>query len=81
MAHFFFHLRDDTDELLDLDGIDCPDVNAVADLALKAARDIIAGDAHEGAIVMTYRIDVEDVSDRVVHSLQFEDAVSIKRAA
>ena len=47
--------------------------------SLLAARDIIAADAKDGEIDMTYRIDVEDTSQRIVHS-EFEDAVSIKRA-
>ena len=81
MAKFFFHLRDHTDELLDPEGVDCPNANAVAIKAMDAARDIIAGDAKEFAIDMTYRIDVEDRSNRIVHSLEFEKAVSIKRAA
>lgn len=39
------------------------------------------GRRHPGDIDMTYRIDVEDTSDKVVHTLEFEDAVTIKRAA
>jgi hypothetical protein len=81
MSKFYFHLRDRSEELLDLEGIDCPNANAIAVNALIAARDLIAGEANEGAIDMTQRIDVEDTSHKIVHSLEFEDAVSIKRAA
>lgn len=81
MTRYFFHLRDHTDQLLDPEGFDCPDASAVADQALKSARDLIAGDAITGEIDMRYRIDVEDTSENIVHSLEFEDAVAIKRAA
>jgi hypothetical protein len=81
MAKFYFHLRDQTHELLDLEGVDCPDATAVARNAMSSARDLIAGEANEGAIDMTQRIDVENASHKIVHSLEFEKAVSIKRAA
>ena len=50
MAKFFFHLRDRPGQLLDPEGIDCPNANVVATKALAAARDIIANDAQDGAI-------------------------------
>jgi hypothetical protein len=81
MAKFYFHLRDQSEELLDLEGIDCPNANAIVVNALTSARDLIAGEANEGAIDMTQRIDVEDTSHTIVHSLEFEDAVTIKHAA
>jgi hypothetical protein len=81
MAKFFFHLRDHTDQVLDPEGIECPNAAVVEAKAMEAARDIIGNDAKAGAIDMRYRIDVEDTSDRIVHTLEFEDAVSIQRAA
>jgi hypothetical protein len=77
MAKFYFHLRDRTDQLLDPEGLDCPSASAVATKALAAARHIISHDAAAGAIDLRYRIDVEDSSDTIVHSMEFEDAVSI----
>ena len=81
MARFYFHLRDHTDELLDPEGLDCANEHAIATKALSAARDCIAGDAKDGAIDLRYRIDVEDASNKIVHSIEFEDAVIIARAA
>ena len=81
MARFYFHLRDHTDELLDPEGVECANVQAIATKALSAARDLIAGDVKDGAIDLRYRIDVEDAASEIVHSIEFEDAVIIARAA
>jgi len=81
MAKFYFHLRNHTNQLLDPEGVECANADAGATKALEAARDIIAGDARAGLIDMSYRIDVEDTSDRIIHSIEFEDAVSIARSA
>ena len=81
MAKFYFHLRDHTDELLDPEGVDCSNADVLADTALEAARDIISHDAAAGAVDMRYRIDVEDTSHRIVHTVEFEDAVTFTRAA
>lgn len=81
MAKFYFHLRDDVDQILDPEGIDCLNADAVATKALAAARDLIADDAKSGMIDMRYRIDVEDTSGRLVHSVEFEGAVAITRTA
>jgi len=81
MAKFYFHLRDHTDQLLDPEGVDCPTAKVIATKALDAARDCISNDAQDGTIDMRYRIDVEDASHRIVHTVEFEDAVAITRAA
>lgn len=81
MALFFFQLRDSVDQFLDPDGLECASALVVATTALEAARDIIGNDAKAGEIDMRCRIDVEDTSGEIVHSLAFEDAVTIKRAA
>jgi hypothetical protein len=79
MSTYYFHLRDSIDHILDPEGIQCPSLEDVRVKALKCARDLIAGDAITGAIDLTYRIDVEDADGAVVHTIRFEDAVTIKR--
>jgi hypothetical protein len=81
MTKFYFHLRDHTDELLDPEGVECVDAHAIATKALSAARDCIAGDAKDGSIDLRYRIDVENAANTIVHSIEFEEAVVIARAA
>lgn len=74
MPRYPMHLRNGTDELLDLDGMDLT-LEAVPTAALRAARDRIAHDVMNGRIECKYRIDVEDEHGTIVHSLAFADAV------
>lgn len=76
MPHYYLHLRDGVDELLDPDGINMP-ADAVPGFALRAARDCIAGDVMNGRIEFKYRIDVEDENGNVVHSVPFAEAIEI----
>ena len=70
------HLTDSTDVLLDPDGIEMP-AHAVERAALRAARDCMAGDVHDGRLNLRYRIDVHDERGNVVHQLAFGDAVEV----
>jgi hypothetical protein len=78
VARYYLHLRDGTDEILDLDGIDFSDLEALQTGTLTCARDIISDDIRsEGVMDQRYRIDAEDASGRIVHTLSFKDAVTI----
>lgn len=76
MPRFFMHLHDGVDRLLDEEGL-VLSTDEVAQAALDAARDCIAGDVRKGRIDMRSRIDVEDQGGAVVHTLRFGDAVTI----
>ena len=76
MARYFLHLIDSVDILLDPDGVELPP-DAIEDVALRSARDCMAGDVRSGRIDLRYRIDVEDERGKVVHRLPFSDAVEI----
>jgi hypothetical protein len=80
MARFYFHLRDSFERLLDAEGIECVNLQAVKTTALNIARDLIAHDAKAGVIDMDSRIDVEDAHGQIVHTLAFEAAVILKRS-
>lgn len=77
MPHYFFHLRDGVDHLIDPDGMDIPS-ERIENVALLQARDCMAGDIRTGHLDLTYRLDVEDADGRIVHTLSFADAVTIK---
>jgi hypothetical protein len=77
MPLYFFHLRDGEDVLLDDDGREFADLQAVAKAALVEARAIIAEEARGGRILLDKYIDVEDASGVVIHRLSFADAVKI----
>jgi hypothetical protein len=76
MSRFYFHLRDGTDVLLDLNGSEMSVEQAVS-RALMEARALIAAEALHGRIDLDQRIDVEDEQGSLVHRLQFADAVEI----
>ena len=79
LPRYFFHLRDGQDVLLDPDGRELFSLDAVAVIALDEARDIIGHDARVGRIKLDYHLDVEDIAGRVIHRLNFEDAVELIR--
>jgi hypothetical protein len=71
------HLRNSTDELLDPEGVELRDMEAVRKNVMTAARDILAGDLRNGVVDLRYRIDAEDGVGKIVYSLSFKHAFSI----
>jgi hypothetical protein len=71
------HLRNSTDELLDPEGVELGDMEAVRKNVMTAARDILAGDLRNGVVDLRYRIDAEDGIGKIVYSLAFKHAFSI----
>ena len=77
MARYFMHLRDGSDELLDPEGVEYPDLNALRKAVLVAARDLMKGDVGEGVLDFRFRIDAEDETGEIVYTLAFKDALHI----
>ena len=77
MTRYFLHLRDGTDDVLDPDGSEFNDMEAVRNAVMRNARDLIAGDVRNGLVDFRYRIDVENGAGRIVYSLPFKHAVNI----
>ena len=78
MARYYLHLRDATDEILDLEGIDFANFEALHAGTLACARDIMSDDIkNRGVMDQRYRIDVEDLTGAIIHTLSFKDAVTI----
>jgi hypothetical protein len=77
VAKYFLHLRDDVDELLDPEGVDCADLDDLQALVMRNARDLIAGDVLHGTIDLRYRIDAETGTGVIAHSLAFTEAVTV----
>jgi hypothetical protein len=77
MARYYLHLRDSSDELLDPEGLELADLDAVRKAVLLAVRDMIAGDVRGGIIDFRYRIDAEDEAGAIVYSLPFRHAFTI----
>jgi hypothetical protein len=77
MARHFLHLVDGEDVLLDPEGVEAS-ADEVRQIALRSARDCIAGDVLTGTIDLTDRIEVHDAAGTVVHTLPFKDVVTVK---
>jgi len=79
MARFYFNLREGNDLLLDPEGCVLPDLAAVADKAMRAARAMLSADVLEGRMSLDMRLDVADENGIVIHSLAFPQAIEIVR--
>ena len=77
MAKFFLHLRDGTDELLDPEGQEFADMEALRRHVMITVRDLMAGDVRNGLIDFRYHIDAQDEAGKVVYSLPFRHAISV----
>jgi hypothetical protein len=76
VPRYFLHLIDETEVLLDPDGIEMP-ADAVEHAALAAARDCMCGDVRNGQLDLRYQIDVHDERGNLVHRLPFSGAVDV----
>lgn len=81
MERYFFHLRDGVDVLLDPDGQELDDLDAVARVAMREARALVAAEALSGFVHLDQRIDVENEQGELIHRVDFAVAVRIIRRA
>jgi hypothetical protein len=77
MLRFFLHLRDGTDELLDPEGKEFPNLESMRSFVLASARDVMSSDMKAGVVDLRFRIDAEDAGGQVIYSLPFKHAVNI----
>jgi hypothetical protein len=77
VPRYFMHLRDGTEELLDPEGAEYPDLKAMRKAVLVTARDLLTGDVRDGVLDFRFRIDAETETGEIVYTLHFEDALHI----
>ena len=77
VSRYFLHLRDGTNEILDPEGLEFLDLDALRAGVLKNVRDVMSGDIRLGVIDFRYRVEAEDEAGTVVHTLHFKDAAEI----
>lgn len=77
MIRYYMHLRNGFDELLDSEGVELVDLDAVRHNAMVAVRDILSSDLRTGVMDLRYRIDAETESGVIVYTLPFKQAFSI----
>jgi hypothetical protein len=78
MARFYLHLRDGTDETLDEEGREFPDMETLRKAMLDGARDVMGSELKsEGVVDLRPRIDAENEAGEVVYSLPFKHAMNV----
>lgn len=80
VSRYYLQLRNHVGEIRDPEGTECSDKDALRNVVLLNARDVIAGDVKKGIIDLSFRIDAEDASGVLAHSLSFADAVKLMPA-
>lgn len=81
MPHYFFHLRNQQDAVIDEEGRDVGDADQLPAMALREARFCVSQEALEGRIDFSQSIDVQDGAGIVVHRVVLRDAVEILGAS
>jgi hypothetical protein len=74
MPLFYLHLRSESDDLRDLEGMELPHLSAAKDAALFSARDTLSHEMKQGRLDLRYRIDVEDHQGQIVYTLPLSHA-------
>jgi hypothetical protein len=77
MSRYYLHLRDGTQQLLDPEGQEFASLDAMRKSVLFSARDLMAGDIHNGMLDLRFRIDAEDEEGKIVYTLPFKHAVNV----
>ena len=77
MPRCFIHLRDGADEIIDPEGREYADVEALKQAVILCARDLMAGDTRNGLLDFRYRIDAVDAARDLIYRLPFKHAVNI----
>lgn len=77
MAHYFMQLRDDTEQMLDPEGLEYADLDTLKKKVLIAVRDMISEEVRGGVVDLRFRVDAEDRDGLIVYTLGFAEAVRI----
>jgi hypothetical protein len=75
MPRYFFHVCQDGETNPDLEGIECADLDAVRQECREAAREIMAENLRNGAVLNGRAFHVSDETGAEVLTLSFEDAL------
>ena len=77
MARYFMQLRVGAEEILDPEGCEFSSLAALREAVLFTARDLLTTDVRLGLMDFRLRIDAEDESGEIVHTLHLKNAVEI----
>ncbi len=78
MPRYFFHLRDRSGTLLDIEGSEHGDADAAVAEAARHARSMIIDEVrHRSALPMGDRIEITDVAGEIVATVRFADSLAV----
>lgn len=77
MTRYFFNLHECGDVTSDNEGLECGDISAIEEEAIRAARGIMSAEVAEGRLCLSCRIEVRDEAGALVLTVPFNDAVTI----
>lgn len=79
MPRYFFHLRDGSGTLLDIEGSDHRDAEAAVAEAMRHARGMIIEEVRSrGELPMGERIEITDAAGAIIATVSFADSLSIQ---
>lgn len=81
MPSFYFHVCNGAGFVADEEGQDLPHVEAARAVAVRSARDVMAGELRDGRLDLTSFIEVEDEAHNWLFTLSFADAVAVQTVA
>jgi hypothetical protein len=79
IPHYYFHLRNGSGFIEDEEGRDLPDRAAARAEALRGVRSMLSEDVLSGFLDLKGRIDVVEEAGDPVLSLDFSEAVDVRR--
>jgi hypothetical protein len=77
MPRYYMQVRHFGDQLLDPEGSEHADMDALRKNVLIAARSLLSEDVKDGVVDLRSRIDVEDPDGVIVYTLGFAEALKI----
>lgn len=77
MTRYFFHLQECGVVILDEEGMELADEATARDVAIKAARSVMAGEVQAGRLCLSCCIEVADAARNPVLRVPFRQALAI----
>jgi hypothetical protein len=78
MARYFLHIHNSHGAAEDDEGLDANSLSEAREQAVSGIRSLIASEAANGEINFRGRIDISDEAGKLLLSVPFTDAVSVK---
>lgn len=77
MPRYFFHIREGSELIEDLEGVDLPDIASVEEEAIQAAREILADRIKSGKVIDGQAFHVVDANGARVAQIPFKAALRL----